>query len=483
MKSQRYRFKLTALLLAGLIVLAGAYGLKSVSQYGGRWFSYSANPRLAALKQRVVKGDILDRNGMLLASTVDGTRVYASSEAVRRAVVHVVGDRQDHVRNSVEVFHAGYLYGYSSSLPDALRHLFRPGETRRGNNITLTVDAEFSAVIPAAFESHPLTKGRSGAAVVLNYRTGEVLALVSLPTYDPDNITDETLADPDGPFFNRAVQSRLPPGSTFKIVTAAAALSRIPDARSRVFTCSGSLKVSDSFTVHDFRNAAHGNLNLEQAFLHSCNSVFASLALEMGEPALRSEAESFAFNRHFLFRDLVVEDSQYPAPGQSRESLAASGYGQSSLLVTPLHLCLISAAVANGGDMPEPRLLKKVSDGGGGTRLSFSSASAGTVCSRQTADLLSAMMKSVVQDGGSGSQAAVTTLDVRGKTGTAVSTEGGRTVSYGWFTGFNAQKDLPVALCVLVQDIPDGETGGTTSALIARDMFSWLKNHPDTVSR
>ena len=90
------------------------------------------------------------------------------------------------------------------------------------------------------------------------------------------------------------------------------------------------------------------------------------------------------------------------------------------------------------------------------------------------------MMKSVVQDG-SGHQAAVPTLDIRGKTGTAVSTVGDRTVSYGWFTGFNAQGDLPAALCVLVEDIPEGETGGTTSALIAHDLFLYLKNHPEII--
>ena len=481
LKKQRFRFKLIALLLGVLLILAGAYGIRSVTQYGGRWFSYAANPRLARLKSQVGEGNILDRSGLLLATTKDGTRVFAEDPEVREALVHVVGDGQGMVANAVETFHSGYLYGYSSSLPDALSHLINPDEPRRGNDITLTIDALLSKSIPASFEAHPQTKGKSGAAVVMNYLTGEILALVSLPSFDPSSqrINLDTL---DHPYFNRATQARLPPGSTFKIITSAAAFSHLKDAETRRFTCTGSLPVSDTFTVRDFGNAVHGSLSLRQAFLRSCNAIYASLALEMGDAVLRVEAERFGFNRNFLFRDLVVYNSSYPKEAQSREALAASGYGQSAITATPLHLCLISAAVARGGTMPEPRLLLRVTSSRGTPILSFSSAEVGTVCSTDVASRLSGMMKAVVQEGGSGASSAVTTLDIRGKTGTAVSTVDGRSVNYGWFTGFSAQKDMPVSLCVLVEDIPDGETGGTTSALIAHDIFAYLKAHPALIS-
>lgn len=395
-------------------------------------------------------------------------------------MVHVVGDSRGMVANAVESFHAGYLYGYSSSLLDALSHLTKPDELRRGNDITLTADAALSTSIPAAFNAHPLTKGKNGAAAVLNYLTGEVLALISLPSFDPAGGSDVDALD--HPYFNRATQALLPPGSIFKIITSSAALSRLDGADTRRFDCSGSLQVSDTFTVRDFGSAAHGSLTLRQAFLRSCNSVYASLALELGNAALRAEAERFGFNRNFIFRDLVVYNSSYPTRSQSKEALAASGYGQSAITATPLHLCLISAAVARGGTMPEPRLLREVTSSAGAPVLRFSAADAATVCSPEVAARLSEMMKAVVQEGGSGAPAAVTTLDIRGKTGTAVSTADGRSVNYGWFTGFSAQRDLPVALCVLVEDIPDGETGGSTAALIAHDIFSYLKAHPDLVS-
>ena len=128
----------------------------------------------------------------------------------------------------------------------------------------------------------------------------------------------------------------------------------------------------------------------------------------------------------------------------------------------------------------EPCLLKRVTSSAGRVIRGLSPAAAFTACSASVSEQLSRMMKDAVQGGGSGARAAVTTMDIRGKTGTSVSSSDGRTVSYGLFTGFNAQKDLPFALCVLVEDIPDGETGGTTAACVAHDIFTYLKNHPET---
>ena len=478
MKRQRFRFRFIALLLFACFLLVGLYGLRSVRVYGTRWFSHAGNTRLAALKSEIIQGDILDRNGIVLATTQEGKRVYHSDAATRSALVHVIGDRAGNIAGSVESFQAGYLYGFQSSLLDAINHLIRR-EERRGNTLELTVDAELSASVAGWFSSHPTTRGKSGAAIAMNYLTGEVLCLVSLPDYDPDHATPEAIAALDQPYWNRATQALIPPGSTFKTVTAAAFLRRFPDALSRTWHCDGSLPVTETYSVKDFGGAVHGDLGLRDAYLHSCNSVFASMALTLGNDALRSAAESFGFNENFLFRDLVVTNSVYPREDQSPEALAASGFGQSAIAATPMHVCLIAAAVANQGVMPEPRLLKNVRAASGATVLSLSPAAFRTVCSGEVAARLQSMMKDVVQRGGSGSRAAVTTLDICGKTGTAESTLHGEKVNYGWFTGFNAQKDLPVALCVLVEDIPEGETGGTTAAVIAGNLFTWFRNHPD----
>lgn len=482
MKKQRFRIRLASLFLILLFVVLGIYAVWSFLHYGNRWFSYSANPRLTAQKQNVTEGDILDRSGVMLASTENGERVFHADPKVRSALVHLLGDRRGMIANSVETLHAGYLYGYQSSLPDAIRHLTSPDSEKKGNTITLTVDSDLCAAIPDFFDSHPLTRGKSGAAAVMNYKTGEVLALVSLPCFDPDNASDAVIAFLDQPYWNRATQWTYAPGSTFKIITSSAALERIPDAASRLFTCTGSLQVTPEFTVRDFNQASHGSLTLRDAFLHSCNSVYASLALELGDSALRSTAESFGFNQDFLFRDLVIEKSVYPTETQSGAALAASGYGQSGIAATPLHLCLISAAIANDGVMQEPRLLKTVKTASGVPVLSFSSARARTVCSPETARRLQSMMKDVVLSG-SGTRAAVSALDVRGKTGTSEAYVENKKKNYAWFTGYNAQEDMPFAVCVLAEDIPDGESGGTAAAPVAHDILAWLKDHPDRVGQ
>ena len=479
MKRQRHRFKVIALLLFLCFLVLGAYGLWSVHTYGSRWFSHASNPRLTARKQTIIEGDILDRNETPLATTVDGERIFQDSAQARAAMVHVIGDRNGQIGNSVESFQAPYLYGVQSSLLDALNHLIKKTE-RRGNTVVLTVSAPLTSEAYRSFSTHALSAGKSGAVVVMNWKTGEVLALLSFPSFDPDQVTEEEISQLDHPYVNRVTQAAYPPGSTFKVVTAAALLSRDESAAERTFYCEGTLQVTDTFTVRDFNSAVHGKVTLAEAFRHSCNNVFAALALELGDPALKSQAEKFGFNENFLFRDLIVYNSAYPSAGQTRDALAASGYGQSGITATPLHMCLIASAVANGGVMPEPRLLKTVRSSAGTTVLPFSSASVRTVCSSRIAETLRTMMRSVVQNG-SGSPASVSTLDVCGKTGTAVSTLDGQPINYGWFIGFNAQEDLPFALCILVEDIPDGETGGTSAAPIAGDLFKWLRNHPDEV--
>ena len=477
MKRQRHRFKMIALFLFALFLLLGLYGVWSVTHYGSRWFSYAGNPRLAAQKENVVEGDILDRHGTVLAATEDGRRIFSSSPQARAAMVHVLGDRNGMIANSVETFQAGYLYGYQSSLSDAVHLLMTPSDVRKGNTVTLTLDAGLNTVLPGFFQLHPLSAGKNGAAVVMNYLTGEVLAMTSLPCFDPDTVTDADIASLDHPYWNRATQALYPPGSTFKIVTSAAAMKAIPDIQSQSFECTGALPVSEAFTVHDFNSVSHGILSLRDAFRRSCNCVYASLALKLGDDALRSAAESFGFNQNFLFRDLVVYNSSYPVSKRTFDAIAASGYGQSALTVTPVHMCLISAAVANGGTMPEPRLIRSVKTASGSQVLSFSTASARRVCSGEIASELSSMMKDVVQGGGSGNLADIPSLDIRGKTGTAESSLNGEKINYAWFTGFNAQPELPVAVCILVENIPDGETGGTVSAPVAKDVFMWLKNN------
>lgn len=476
MKQMRHRFKILALFLFILFLILGLYGAWIISNYGTRWFSSVHNPRIAAQKENVTAGDILDRNGIILATTDNsGNRVYQANALSRSACVHVIGDSEGRVANSVETFQAGYLYGFESSLPELASRLFS-GDSRRGDTITLTLDSVLNTRIVSSFSSHETTREHNGAAVVMNWQTGEVLGLVSLPVYDPLHITDEVLNSSSKPFWNRATQGKYPPGSTFKLIVTAAALSSLPGINERFFTCTGAFAVDSEHIIHDFAGEIHNHLNLRTAFRVSCNPVFASLATEIGDAALRKQAEKFGFNDNFLFRDLVVENSSYPEEATTKSALAQNGIGQGQLLVTPLHLCMISAGIANNGTAAEPRLLREVQSSAGTERLEWSAEIYRKICSENIAKTLQDYMKAVVQEGGSGYRAAVNGMDIRGKTGTAESSRDGIPVTHGWFTGFCMDFSHPYALCVLVEEIDDGQSGGTSAALIAKDIFEYLKN-------
>lgn len=480
MKQQRLNFKLLALILFGMFLLLAAYGGYSILTYGNRWFSSSRNPRVRAQKENVVAGDILDRNGVTLASTNDGERVYQADEAARRAVVHLLGDAQGQVSNGVETFQTSYLYGFQTSLPEMISSLFR-GETRRGDNVTLTIDSRLCTAMAAAFDQHDKTRGKRGAAVALNYRTGELLGMTSLPSFDPLKITAQTLADPGQPFWNRATQSVFPPGSVFKLITAASALENIRGVTEAELPCTGGLTV-DGQAIRDFGGASHGAVTLRRALTVSCNNAFASLALSLGDEALRKTAEDFGFNDNFLFRDLVVENSVYPTKNRTNFEIATSGFGQSAIVASPMHLCMVGAAIANGGVMMEPRLLRDVSSYAGVQRVTLQSREYRRALTAAQAETISGYMQAVVK-GGTGSRAAVDGLDVRGKTGSAESSVDGKDVTYGWFVGFLREDDLPFAVCVLVEDIADGDGGGSTAAPIAADIFRYLKAHPSLVTQ
>lgn len=473
MKQQRLRFKLLALVLFAMFLLLAVYGGYSVLTYGNRWFSSRWNPRVRAQKENVVAGDILDVNGVTLATTSDGHRVYQADEQARRAIVHLLGDDQGQVSNGVETFQTSYLYGFQTSLPELVARLFK-GEPRRGDNVTLTVDSQLCTAITEYFASHEKTAGKRGAAVVMNYRTGAVRAVVSLPNFDPQSITAETLADPGQPFWNRATQSVYAPGSSFKVITTAAALSNIPDILTRDIQCTGGLDV-EGHAIRDWGNAVHGSLTLRRAFTLSCNNAYALLALDMGDDRLRQAAEGFGFNDNFLFRDLVVENSVYPTSGRTPFEVAWSGAGQSAIVASPMHMCMVASAIANDGVMMEPRLLHSVDSFSGVNRAAFESKVYRTALSAESAQTIKDFMRSVVASG-TGSRAAVDGLTICGKTGSAESSLDGQSVTHGWFIGFIDDDALPYAVAVLVESINDGDGGGSTAAPIAGDIFRYLRD-------
>jgi len=472
MKQLKFRFRFLTLITICMLLVAGAYGVYSVSTYGSRWVSSARNTRYRSAKSSVIPGDILDRNGVVLATTDEqGKRTYQSNILSRSSMVHLLGDDEGNVANGVESFQANYLLGFESSLSERINDLV--GDTqRKGDTVVVTADSKLHTHIVQAFRNTSATKGKCGAAVVMNYKTGEVLALVSLPVYDPQNITDVIRQSSQHPYWNRALQSTLPPGSTFKIITAVSALENLKDAQTMTFTCTGATQVMDQL-ITDYGNDQHGEIDLAKAFRLSCNNAFAQTALLVGDEKLRKTAENFGFNDNFLFRDLVVENSRYPTQNRNSFEIAWSGAGQSQVGATPLHMCMVSAAIANDGVMMEPRLLSRVQSAAGVVRMRSSGKVYRTACSEETAQIIDGYMKSVVKSG-TGTRAQTDGLVIAGKTGSAEGSADGLDVTHAWFTGYIDSDRYPYAVCVFVED---GGTGGSVAAPVAKQIFEYLRDH------
>ncbi|ELS56443.1 penicillin-binding transpeptidase domain-containing protein [Streptomyces viridochromogenes] len=335
--------------------------------------------------------------------------------------------------------------------------------------------------------------GRKGAVAAVEPSTGRILALVSAPSYDPSVLSGNGPAvarswatlnrDPDKPMLNRAVRKTYPPGSTFKVVTAAAALDAGVVKKLDKRTDS-----EDPYTLPGTRtsltNESEGctDVPLRKAFEWSCNTVFAKLGVRVGVKRMAATAKAFGFNDAKLRIPFSVAESTFDTK-VDKAQLALSSIGQYNTRATPLQMAMVAAAVANGGQVRSPYLVERTTRAGGSTVSTGGSRSVRQAMRPSTAALLKELMVDVVREG-TGSNAWIPGATVGGKTGTAQHGLGNSGTPYAWFVSW-AQGDLDlepkVAVAVVVEDAdPDrGDiSGGGDAAPIARAVMKAVLKSP-----
>jgi peptidoglycan glycosyltransferase len=484
----RANIRRTALaILACFGVLALALGYWQIVR-GPNLSSDAANPRVATAHSSEPRGRILDRNGVVLAetqSTEQGERRHVTDPSL----VHTVGFHSDRFGDTdLEAAYDAELRGERSVSPLAGLMQGLLHTPPRPNDLVLTIDKRIhDAAVKALGTS-------AGSVVVIDPRSGEVLAMVSTPFFDP-NAPDDQLAklqsDPEQPLFNRAIEARYVPGSTFKTVTATAALdSHLVDLNQQ-FLCTTAVKVG-TYSV-DCRNSQHvPRLTYKQAYAWSSNRVFGLTGMLLGYPnlapinrwlddnppgpypwsedprtvqasasVLEDYARRFGFERSIPF-DLPVAVSQVTNPGTqwSPELLVQTAFGQGELDVTPMQMALVVASVANGGRVPTPYVAAELRDGDQVRQLHQPGESFSTTGS---VDVASTMVSFMVEgvDNGYAAKAAIPGVEVGGKTGTA---EVGDGTSHSWFIGF-APADAPrIAIAVIMEHQGSGSDFATPAA-------------------
>jgi peptidoglycan glycosyltransferase len=455
--------------------------------------------------QVVKAGDYRDdpRNGRVLLRTYSQERgpisVLAGGQQQRIAFSKATGDQLKYLRQypsgptyaQVTGF-ASLVYGTPQGVERSqdpvlsgqddrlfVRHLTDvfTGRAPAGGSVLLTIDpaAQQAAVKGLA--------GKRGAVVALDPKTGAVLALASAPTYDPAQLSSHDTAairayytqltkDPANPLLDRAISATYPPGSTFKVITTAAALqSGGLHADSQVPAPPELTLPQTTATLKNFGGESCGGatITLADALRISCNTAYGALGLQLGG-AVRERAQAFGFDQGGLDLPTSVAVSQFPEQTNPPQA-AQSAIGQFDVRATPLQMALVAAGIADGGKIMKPQLVKEVQAPDLTTLSAPSPEVWRTATTPEVAAEVGAMMEGVVT-GGTGTAARIPGVRVAGKTGTAQHAAGA--APHAWFIGYAPADDPKVAVAVLVEDggsLGSDATGGAVAAPIARDVM------------
>lgn len=447
MRKIERRAALCLILALGLLLGLCTFGFRFVTR-GGDWASFPSNRHLYDRSGRLISGAIADRDGDVLSDIEAGSRTYYPDAVVRKATLHAVGDRQGNIGTGALHAFADQVSGYN---------LITGGFSPIGNQRTLnlTIDAAFNVT------AYKALGGKKGTVGVYNYKTGEILAMVSAPTFDPDH-PPENIDDPkyEGAYVNRFLSAAIVPGSIFKTVTLHAALEQIPDIHSRTWTCTGTTKVGNAEITCP---SAHGALNIGTAFAKSCNGVFGALAAEMGGDVMQKYVKQAGLTGSLSVDGIQTAKGTFAFKGEDKGQIAWGGVGQGKDALNPASMMVYMGAIASGGKAAVPRLIASIDTGSilpGGL---FRTSSTGELVAAETAQTLRGMLRSnVEQTYGEGRFPAGTGA----KSGTAE--VGGGLTPHAWFAGFIDDPAHPYAFIVLVEN---GGGGAAVAGTVASEVL------------
>ena len=405
------------------------------------------NARQNSNAKRVTRGTIVDRNGNVLAKTdtaADGseTREYPYGDVF----AHVVG----------------YSVQGKSGIESLENYdLLTSDENNMGDTVVTTLDADLQE---AAYQA---LGEKKGAVVVMEPKTGKILAMVSKPDFDPNTVESSWNAlstDENSVLLNRATQGQYAPGSTFKVVTLLEFMRENPDYSSYSYNCTGSIENS-GIKIHCYNGHVHGQVSLEESLAYSCNTSFSNIGLSLDPVKFKKTAEEVLFDSK-LPSDLPYSKSSFTmdsSAGNGTKMMTAMGQGETQ--VSPYHMALITSAIANGGKLMKPYLVDKVTNASGAVMKETDQKEYKQLMTAEEAARIKEYMKSVV-DYGTASVLSGQSYTAAGKTGTAEYSSD-KEKDHSWFIGMSNVEDPELVVSVIIE-----ASDGTAKAVnVAKEIF------------
>ncbi len=411
-------------------------------------------------EEKILRGQITDRNGDVLAYSQNQEGSQIRHYPKGSLYGHIIGySYREYGKAALESTYNKELLDLKESNPiDELKDILKSGKEQYGNDLVLTIDNRLQK------KAYELLGKEKGSIVLMNPQNGEVYAMVSNPVFNPETLRadwGDLVENEDSYLLNRSTMGLYAPGSIFKVITATASLEDA--AIKKNFSCSGSTTIH-GYTLNDYGKTAHGNLDLKEALVKSCNVSFAQMGVQIGRDDLKRTAELYMLNNKIPF-DLNTSKSQFSKEKMDDAEIAATSIGQGKTLVTPLNMALVASAIANDGQMVKPILVQEVKDHDGETVKLNTTKTISNVTSSVVSRELKNMMVEVVSRG-TGTNASIKNVRVAGKTGTA---ENETDKTHAWFIGFAPEDNPKFAIAVVLEN--NGSTGGSAAAPIARDLF------------
>lgn len=434
----------------------------SLAADGSDWVMKIYNRHIYSNGELIAAGDITDRDGVVLATTKDDERVYNDDKQIRLATLHTVGDMKGFISTGVQANYQSELVGYN-----LLTGVYKNEKYGKGNNVKLTIDAEINKVAYNALGDYKGTVG------VVNYKTGDIVCMVSTPSYDVNNIPSDLESNDkyEGVYINRFISGLYTPGSTFKLVTAVCALENMgDDVYNRTWKCDKYLDVDGIDEDRIVCNARHGTVDFETALAKSCNSTFAQIAIELGADKLKNTVETLG-----LTSSVTISDKISSATGRFKlESGAAdttvgwTGVGQGETLVNPAAMLRFMCAVANDGKAVSFNLVDDFSNQAGKNLDITFSENEVQLLNSETAGKLKALMRNNVEKQYGDSK--YEGLNLCAKSGTA-QIDNVDEHNTAWFVGFMDDDENPYAFVVIAEK---GNSGSKTAGAIANKVLQAL---------